>query len=152
DTDADSVANGETQAVTTTGTFVGTYGTLTLDADGSYHYTVNNNDAAVHALRTSGQTLSETFNYTMTDTAGATSSSQLTITIHGANDTPVANADAAVAVEAGGLLNGTPGIDPAGNVLTNDTDADSIANGETKAVATTGSFVGAHGTLTLAAD
>jgi VCBS repeat-containing protein len=152
DTDADSAANGETRTVTTTGTFVGTYGTLTLGADGSYHYAVNNNDPAVQALRTSGQTLSESFNYTMTDTAGTTSSSLLTVTIQGVNDTPVANADTAVAVEAGGLLNGTAGTDPAGNVLTNDTDVDSVANGETRAVATTGSFVGAHGTLTLAAD
>ncbi len=43
---------------------------------------------------------------------GANDLAQLTITIQGANDTPVANPDAATAVEAGGLNNGTAGTNP----------------------------------------
>ena len=46
----------------------------------------------------------------------------------------VAVADTTTAVEAGGASNGTAGTDPTGNVLTNDTDPDSAANGETKTV------------------
>ena len=81
------------------------------------------------------------------------------MTIHGANDAPAAVADAASATEAGGVANGTAGVDPVGNVLTNDTDVDT---GDTKTVSavafgatpgTVGSaLVGAHGALTLNAD
>jgi len=42
--------------------------------------------------------------------------------------------DSNTAVEAGGVSNGTAGTNPTGNVLTNDTDVDSVGNGETKAV------------------
>ena len=50
----------------------GTYGALTLNANGTYTYVVDNANAAVQALRTTANTLSETFTYTMRDTAGAT--------------------------------------------------------------------------------
>ncbi|TKB26271.1 tandem-95 repeat protein [Desulfopila sp. IMCC35006] len=170
DTDVDSAANGETKTVTQVtgatagvvgGSTAGAHGTLHLNGDGSYTYNVNNNDATVQALRTSGDTLTDTFNYTMKDAAGLTSSTQLTVTIDGRNDNPVAVADTATAVEAGGLGNAAPGTDPTGNVLTNDTDVDSVANGETKTVTQVsgaaagvvgGSTSGAHGTLHLNGD
>lgn len=69
----------------------GTYGTLTLNGDGSYSYVVDNSNAAVEALRTNADTLTETFTYTIVDTTQATSSAVLTITIHGANDAPQVN-------------------------------------------------------------
>ena len=47
------------------------------------------------------------------------------------NSPPTAVADAATALEASGANNATPGSNPTGNVLTNDTDPDS---GETKTV------------------
>ncbi|MFN9913089.1 MAG: VCBS domain-containing protein, partial [Pirellulaceae bacterium] len=97
-------------------------------------YTVDNSHAAVQALRLTGQTLTDTFTYTMRDTGGLESTTQVTITIQGANDTPTAVADTNTAVEAGGLTNGTAGLNPTGNVLTNDTDVDTVANGETKTV------------------
>jgi hypothetical protein len=80
---------------------------------------------------------------------GATSTASLTVTIHGANDNPVAVADTADATEASGFNNQTPGVDPTGNVLTNDTDVDA---GDTKTVTTTGTFTGLYGTLHLSAD
>ncbi|WP_162625898.1 VCBS domain-containing protein, partial [Aeromonas bivalvium] len=116
--------------------------------------------AAVQALRLAGDTLSDSFSYTMTDAAGATSSASLVITLQGANDAPTASADSAIAIEAGGLDNGTPGSDPSGNVLTNDSDPD--RNGE--ALTVTGVSFGAssaapgtalnglYGTLTLNTD
>ena len=178
DTDVDSVANGETRSVTAIRTgseagsgtagslgvaLAGAYGKLTLIADGSYQYVVDNANPLVEALRTSGQTLADTFTYTIRDTAGATDLAQLTITIQGANDNPVARDDAGTAVEAGGVANTTPGSDATGNVLANDTDVDSIANGETAAIAgfansggtagmVGGTLVGTYGTLTLNAD
>jgi hypothetical protein len=56
----------------------------------------------------------------------------VTVTIRGRNDNPVGVNDTNTAVEAGGVTNGTAGTNPTGNVLTNDTDVDSNANGETK--------------------
>jgi len=96
----------------------GTYGTLTLKADGSYTYVVNNNDAAVQALNT-GDTLTDPFTYTVKDPSGLlTNNAQLTITINGADDAPVGVDDTGSATEAGGTLNATPGSNATGNVLT----------------------------------
>ena len=68
----------------------GKYGNLSIAADGSYTYTLNNADPDTQALA-QGQTVTdEVFNYTMKDTAGATSASALTINITGTNDVPVA--------------------------------------------------------------
>ncbi len=67
----------------------------------------------------------------MRDTAGLTSTAQITVTIQGANDAPTAVNDTAIAREAGGTNNGTAGINPSGNVVTNDTDIDA---GDTKTV------------------
>jgi len=125
----------ETGTSGTVGTTLrGLYGDLLLNADGSWHYTVDNNLAVVQALRQSGQTLTDVFSYTLSDFFGATSAAELRITVDGSNDTPIAQDDQSVAVEAGGVANGTPGSNATGNVLTNDSDVDSVANGETKQV------------------
>ncbi|HWP26828.1 MAG TPA: DUF5801 repeats-in-toxin domain-containing protein [Xanthobacteraceae bacterium] len=63
----------------------GLYGTLTVGADGSYSYTLNNSLAAVQGL-SAGETLTETFSYTLTDGDGDTSAATLTITINGTDD------------------------------------------------------------------
>ncbi len=110
----------------------GTYGSITINSDGSYTYIVDESNAAVQALRLSSQTLSELFTYTMRDTAGLTSSATVTITIEGANDAPTAVADNVAAIEAGGVANGTSGANGTGNVLSNDTDPDSFANARPK--------------------
>jgi VCBS repeat-containing protein len=115
-------------------TVVGTYGSITISSTGAYTYTVDNSNTTVQALRTSGQTITDVFTYTVTDTGGLTSTTQITVTIQGSNDTPTAVFDTATAVEAGGTANGTAGTNPTGNVLTNDTDPDSAGNGETKTV------------------
>ncbi len=63
----------------------GSFGSITIAADGSYTYTVNNNNTTVQALNV-GQTLQDTFTYTMRDAGGLESTTQITITIDGAND------------------------------------------------------------------
>ncbi|MFQ9867113.1 MAG: VCBS domain-containing protein [Bilophila wadsworthia] len=60
---------------------------LNLDADGHYTYTLNNSLAAVQGLG-EGQTLTDTFIYTVTDAHGGTGSNTLTVTINGVNDSP----------------------------------------------------------------
>jgi len=63
----------------------GAYGTLTLNANGSYSYILNNQAQPVQGLA-AGETLTEVFTYTITDGDGDTSSTTLTITINGADD------------------------------------------------------------------
>ncbi|BAN26672.1 outer membrane adhesin like protein [Caballeronia insecticola] len=156
-----STVQGESGAV---GTSVrGAYGTLTLNADGAWHYTLDNASAAVQALRTSGQTLQDDFTYTTEDFLGAQGTAQLRVTIDGRDDAPVAHDDSSTAIEAGGVNNGTPGRDATGNVLANDTDVDSAANGETKQVVSIANdagrsaeagqaLAGQYGTLVVNAD
>jgi large repetitive protein len=63
----------------------GQYGTLTLNADGSYSYAVDNTNPVVNALK-DGVSLTETYTYTITDADGDASTTTLTITIHGHTD------------------------------------------------------------------
>ncbi|MBV4494260.1 retention module-containing protein [Pseudomonas sp. SWRI12] len=80
---ADAVASGPI----TPGTFTGTYGTLVLNADGSYTYTLNTADADFKGLHGGGNG-SETFTYTLTDADGDTSTANLVLQVHN-NDDPV---------------------------------------------------------------
>jgi VCBS repeat-containing protein len=60
----------------------GLFGTLTLNGDGSYGYVPN---ASGLALRT-GESGQDVFTYTIRDTAGATSSATITVTVVGSDD------------------------------------------------------------------
>ena len=60
----------------------GQYGTLTIDANGNYGYAVNNANGAVVALG-NGQSLADTFSYTITDGNGDTATASLTVTVFG---------------------------------------------------------------------
>ena len=77
----------------------GTYGTLTIGADGSYTYIANT--AAAEALD-AGDTANDVFHYTVSD-GTATDTATITITVLGANDAPVAQNDVGVIVEDGTL-------------------------------------------------
>jgi len=66
----------------------GTYGALTLGADGTWTYARNDNDPDTQQLG-QGQAAEDVFTYTLADAHGATSTTSLTITIHGINDAPV---------------------------------------------------------------
>jgi large repetitive protein len=140
-------------------TLTGIYGDLVINADGSYTYGNFNTNSAVNALLP-GSSLTETFVYQVTNTAGGSSQAQLVITINGTNDRPVAVADTASASEDG-VLNAI------GNVLSNDTDVDA---GDIKTVSQAGTtaantavtggttsanglpVTGTYGTLTIGAD
>ncbi|MGG6242578.1 VCBS domain-containing protein [Nodosilinea sp. AN01ver1] len=151
----------------TTGTvgaaLAGAYGALTINSDGSYSYNLDDANATVDALN-AGQSLTDTFLYTIRDGSNSqTDVASITITIQGANDNPVAVADAATATEAGGTSNNVPGFNPTGNVLLNDTDKDAgdtqivarIIAGSgapTTAVAANTNVVGTYGTLIINPD
>ena len=126
-TDVSSTLSGNSASpdqnnVTTNADIVGKYGTLQISADGSYTYVVDNNNSTVQALRTTSDTLSETFSYTVADTSGDTDSALLTVVIKGSNDAPVAVDDYS-ALQKGALSGGNYGT-VSGNALTNDTDVD----------------------------
>ncbi|WP_226699900.1 DUF5801 repeats-in-toxin domain-containing protein [Qipengyuania gaetbuli] len=68
----------------------GLYGTLTLNADGSYSYELDNTNETVQGLDET-ESLTEVFTYTLTDGDGDDSVTTLTITINGADDPVVIN-------------------------------------------------------------
>ena len=79
-----AAGSGTSETAGTVGSpLAGVYGTLTLDADGSYQYVVNQTDPTVQALN-AGQSLTDTFTHTVTDVVPQTAT--LTVTIDGANN------------------------------------------------------------------
>ncbi|HKQ95911.1 MAG TPA: Ig-like domain-containing protein, partial [Aestuariivirgaceae bacterium] len=149
DTDADtsdvlsvSAVNGAAGNVG--GSVAGTYGSVVIGADGSYNFTPN---SAANALA-AGETATDTFAYTVSDGQGGTATASLTITITGTNDGPIANADVGSTTENAAV---------AGNVLANDTDADSsdvlsvaAVNGQTANVGA--SVAGTYGSVVIGAN
>ncbi|MEW6576501.1 MAG: DUF5801 repeats-in-toxin domain-containing protein [Pseudomonadota bacterium] len=89
---ADGPAVGGAVTAITGGTIgaarAGSYGSLTLNADGSYTYTLTNSNPSVQGLD-AGETLTDVFTYTITDRDGDSTMATLTITINGTNDAPV---------------------------------------------------------------
>ena len=77
------------------------YGTIKLNADGTYEYTLDGENDAVRVLENEHTTLTETFTYTITDADGDTKPATLTITIKGKNhDVEVTNGDTLIVDEA----------------------------------------------------
>ena len=143
------------------------FGSLTLNADGSYTYTVNNANATVQALRTSTQTPDRHL-HLHDDGRGGGDLDRDADGHHPRRQRRAGGGRRHGQRHRGGRRSPTapPGVDPTGNVLTNDTDVDTVANGETKTVQgvaagtpsgplTTGvgsTIVGSFGSLVLNAD
>ncbi len=72
-------------AATVGAEITGTYGKVIINQDGSYTYTLDNTNGTVQALNV-GDTLTDTFTYSIVDTDGSTSFAKLTITINGINE------------------------------------------------------------------
>jgi VCBS repeat-containing protein len=123
----------------------GTYGNITINADGSYSY-VANNTAAIDAAAT-GSHLTDTFSYTADDGHGGTTTTDVVITLD-RGPTAVADAPTDQALESGSAVTG--------NVLTNDSDRD----GDTLVVDTAAGSAGnvgnsvatTYGHITINAD
>jgi VCBS repeat-containing protein len=125
----------------------GKYGTITVNANGTYNYTLNNTDPDTEAL-TATISGSEVFNYTVADPSGATSTSTLTLTIRGSNDRPQSVYDGNTVIEAGFNVAGV--ATATGNVLTNDFDVDAgstIRMLSWDLAPLNGSFKGMYGTM-----
>lgn len=109
----------------TPGVFNGMYGTLTLNADGTYNYVLGANAQTL----AQGQVGQDSFTYTVSD-GSASDTANLVFSITGSNDAPVATPDIATTGENATIL-----ID----VLANDTDVD---NGTVLTVTTAASPAG----------
>ena len=85
----------------------GHFGTITLNADGTYSYRLDNDNATVKEL-TDGETLTEEFTYTYTDADGDIAEGKVTITINGKDNgiiieptDPAAGSDKVTVYESG---------------------------------------------------
>ena len=140
----------------------GTYGQLTLNSNGSYSYVAN--QSAANALA-SGESATDSFNYTISDGNAGTDTAVLTITIYGVNDAPTA-VDDTDSVDENGTVTKTGSQNDA---LNDDTDPDSSdslvvthiqpGSGSTSTVSSSSTYdsngtsvTGTYGTLTIGAD
>ena len=89
-----SVAAGEGAASSNAGNMAaGQYGTLFINADGTYSYQLNNQMQAVQELGEDSEPLEETFTIFVKDQDGAEVAKTITVTINGTNDAPVLSLD-----------------------------------------------------------
>jgi len=65
----------------------GSYGSVAINADGSYTYTLDNGNSAVQALN-DGDTLTDVYTYSITDGDGDIATCTLTVTINGKDEPP----------------------------------------------------------------
>jgi len=140
----------------------GTYGQLTLNANGSYSYVAN--QSAANALA-SGESATDSFNYTISDGNAGTDTAVLTITIYGVNDAPTAVNDTD-SVDEDGTVTKTGSQDDALNDDTDSDTSDSLvvthiqpSGGSTSTVSTSSTYdssgtsvTGTYGTITIGAD
>ena len=157
------IRTGSSEGSGTAGTIgdplTGTYGRLTVHADGSYTYQANNDITVSGSRLVSGQSVTDTFNYTVSDTDGDTDIAVLTITINGTNEAPTAADDFNTITVGGSAISKTSG----NGALSNDADmeGDTVTvngirtgdDGETGTTGTVGSsLTGSFGNLTLNSD
>ena len=139
----------------------GTYGQLTIAADGSYSYVANQDLADALDV---GDSVTDSFNYTISD-GTATDIGVITITILGANDNPTAVNDTDAVIE-----NNAKAVSSGSELLVaDDTDADdsssltvtqiAVTGGSNSSVAASSSsfsngttIEGTYGTLQVGAD
>ncbi|MDB5772902.1 MAG: tandem-95 repeat protein, partial [Burkholderia sp.] len=100
----------------------GSYGTLTLRADGSLHYAPDLLNVLVRSLL-SGQQLVDAFSYSISDGNGGIARAMVKINIVSPNSAPAATDDSGYVVQEDGVL----AVPVAGGVLANDTDLDGNA-------------------------
>ncbi len=133
DVDGDAITVSEVEGEVNADTdVIGSYGTLNWSTDGTYVYTLDNSNSTVNALNV-GDDVTDSFNYTISDGNGGTSSAQLIVTISGANDAPVADVETVTVPEGDAVTI---------NLADGDTDADGTIDLGSMVMSST-----SHGTL-----
>ena len=82
-------AGGSLQPISGSTVIAGTYGSLTIQSDGTASYALDNSKPATQAL-SQGATATDAFTYQVSDLRGLTDLAQITVTVTGTNDPPVA--------------------------------------------------------------
>ncbi len=119
----------------------GTYGSVIINADGSYTYTLDNSKPAVQALAFK-QHVIDTFTYTITDSEGATSSTTLNIYVNGKNDAPVITIDGPDSASAN-LTETNSGLTSSGTLSIYDADTvDTVKVSQAPAFSVDGTYSG----------
>jgi VCBS repeat-containing protein len=132
-----NIAFGMTSVAVTTGTTInGTYGTLTINADGTWSYALENSWAATQAL-TNGNDGTEVFTYTVADPDGVTDTATLTLTITGANDAPTITATTIAGVTEDAAVDMAGDLTASGTITVADVDAGDVLT-VTSTLATSG--------------
>ncbi|MEQ8960121.1 MAG: Ig-like domain-containing protein, partial [Coleofasciculus sp. C2-GNP5-27] len=112
-----------------------TLGTVTQNADGTITYTPHPDFQSLAVA----ETVTDTFDYTISDGNGGTDTANVTITVTGVNDVPIALDDSAITSENGAIT-----ID----ILNNDSDPDNSDNLSIASIDTTQT----QGSVTLNSD
>ncbi len=98
-----------------TQTIEGEYGTLVMHADGSYEYTLNNDNADTQALN-EDETAKDSFTITAYDKFGQSSETEFEITVTGSNDKPTFDSEekleVAISEEEGSIKGTISATDP----------------------------------------
>lgn len=131
----------------------GTVGQVVSNGDGTFNYNPN----GMFEYLGLGETAIDKFSWTVTDNHGAASTANATITIHGANDAPVALSDIAMVQKGKTVV-----VNVAQGILANDRDPDvhdalrvssiSFGNDSSAIVGGSATISGAYGNLVVAAD
>ncbi|PIE53998.1 MAG: hypothetical protein CSA35_08465 [Dethiosulfovibrio peptidovorans] len=140
--------NGDTQTWSIQGSTAGTYGAITIDpGTGAWEYILNNENSATQALK-EGETRTETFTAVVTDSAGATDTQEVTITVHGTNDAP--QVTSGVDAREGNVREDGTQV-ATGTLTSSDVDVDTSAanHGSTWSLDTTS---GTYGDITIDPD
>ena len=151
--------NGESSKVGTS--IDGAYGSITVNADGTYTYTLNNGTngdggSSVQKLA-EGEHYDEVFSVTVSDGHGGETMQNITITVHGTNDAPTAADNAGSVVEDDRTSTTEGHTTSDGNILANDNDIDngaslSVSQVEGSAANVGTSVDGTYGKVTINAD
>ena len=120
-------------------TLPGTYGSLTIDANGAWTWTVANNDPDIQGLKAT-ESPTDTFTVSSADGAATTT---ITITINGADDVPVLMPSAGSVTE--------DSVNDDGDLVATGTLSISGGDADEDQFLTT-PVTGAYGSLTIAAD
>jgi VCBS repeat-containing protein len=162
--DGSSVSGGNSDTAGGSSSIEGTYGTLTLDTDGSYSYVATTSSANALGAGDSG---TDTFTFLVSD-GNSTTSSTIQFTVNGVNDAPTTVPDTDSVAEGGTVVETTNS--DTGTVLSDDNDEDgdtlsvsgtvthtasdgsSVSGGNSDTAGGSSSIEGTYGTLTLDTD
>ena len=124
----------------------GQYGSITIDNNGNYVYTLNENSNAFKDLA-GGRVVEETFKVIVRDPQGAEVEVELVVKVEGSNDAPVLRAHSNALTD-----NGNVTLSASGRIIADDRDVHEDGSKDTLTYEVVGSNQGTLGTLTLNAN